>query len=229
MPRRRNYHRRRPRRNYRKKRSQFLRTKGSGLSPSFPIGKTFKFKTRYCETAVNLNPGVGGTPSTQVYSMNGLYDPNITGVGHQPIGFDQVMPLYDHYTVIGSRAKVVASNFSAIAATKLILRLKDNVTTSTNISEVLENGMSRWTTLPPSGTGGSTRTLSINCNPSRFFGQPVLKEDKYQGNVGSNPADQVYLHVINAPETSLDLDEVKFTIIIEYIAIFTEPKQLAQS
>ena len=51
---------------------------------------------------ITLNPAAG-TVSKHVFSANGLFDPNITGVGHQPRGFDQYMALYNHYTVIGAR------------------------------------------------------------------------------------------------------------------------------
>jgi len=38
-----------------------------------------------------------GAVSTYVFAANGLYDPNITGTGHQPMGFDQLLQFYNHY------------------------------------------------------------------------------------------------------------------------------------
>ena len=36
--------------------------------------------------------------------MNGLFDPDITGFGHQPMGFDQLCPtLYQSYVVTGCK------------------------------------------------------------------------------------------------------------------------------
>jgi hypothetical protein len=61
---------------------------------------------RYGEQ-VTLNPGSGSNAS-YVFAMNGLYDPNITGTGHQPYGFDEYCAAagagpYNRYTVVKSR------------------------------------------------------------------------------------------------------------------------------
>ena len=75
------------------------------------LGSKVKTKLRYVEY-FTLNPAAAGLPATHVFSANGLYDPNITGVGHQPRGFDQLMALYDHYYV--SRSKIIA-DFASIS------------------------------------------------------------------------------------------------------------------
>lgn len=226
MPRRRKY---RKRRNYKKSRG-FLKTSGGGLTPSFPLSKTYKFRTQYITPDLVLDSGLGGAPDTHVYSLNGLYDPDVTGVGHQPLGFDQIMPMYDHYTVIGARVRVTASNSDPTYAQRVILSIRDTATVSTALTNILENGMNRWLTLPQRDAGGSTRTLSINCSPSKFFGRKVLQDDKYQGTIITNPADQVYLHLTISPASSgADAAPVHCTVQIQYIAILTEPKMLQLS
>ncbi len=221
------YRRRRPRRA--KKKPGFLKTKGSGLTKSFPLGKSFKWHTRYADTNFVLAPTVSQQAVTHVFSMNGMYDPDVTGVGHQPLGFDQLVgTMYDHYTVVGARAKVVASNLSE-SPQNFLLQLKDTTTTSTNMSEIIENGTSVYGTLGAQDTGTSVRTFSINCSLSKFFGRKVLQDDKYEGNAGNNPADQVYLHVITQPQIAAVLGVVNFSITIEYITILTEPRQLSTS
>lgn len=46
------------------------------------------------------------TPTTQVFTGSGLYDPDVTGVGHQPRGLDQITPLYGQAITTGSRIYV---------------------------------------------------------------------------------------------------------------------------
>lgn len=46
-----------------------------------------------------------GTYSLMEMSVNGLFDPNITHIGHQPRGFDQYMSFFDHYIVLESKCK----------------------------------------------------------------------------------------------------------------------------
>lgn len=224
MPYKKKYTRRR-----KKKSTGFLRKKGSGLTKSFPLGKSFKWNTRYADTNFRLTPLLSLTPVSHVFSMNGMYDPDITGIGHQPLGFDQLLGvMYDHYTVIGSRAKVTASNLSPSPQT-FALQLKDSTTTSTDMSAIIENGLNVMGTLGAQDTASSIKTFSINCSVSKFFGKKVLQDSVYEGNASNNPDDGVYLHVITQPQVGGDLSPVQFNIVIEYVAILTEPRQLASS
>lgn len=43
------------------------------------------------------------------YSMNSIFDPNRTGTGHQPYGFDQLATFYNRYYVTGSKMTVTFS------------------------------------------------------------------------------------------------------------------------
>lgn len=213
----------------RKRRStRQIRYTGSGLSKSYPIGKSFKFHTKYVEfLSVDAAASVVGN---YVFSMNGLYDPNYTGTGHQPLGYDQVMPLYDHYTVIGSRARVTFNNSSTSTPQVVCIALRDNTTTIGNMDQIIENGMCRWTNVGSAGSGQECKTLTLNCSPSKFFGTNVMVGDKYKGSVSSNPTDQVYLHISTiGSNQAVNPNPVYFTIEIEYVAVLTEPKSLSLS
>lgn len=65
---------------------------------------TSKVELTYCEE-VNIPNKTAGS-ATYNFILNGLFDPNSTGIGHQPRGFDQWMQIYNKYTVIGARVKV---------------------------------------------------------------------------------------------------------------------------
>ena len=38
--------------------------------------------------------------------LNSLFDPNLSGLGHQPRGFDQLMAVYEKYTVVAAKITV---------------------------------------------------------------------------------------------------------------------------
>lgn len=200
-----------------------------GPQKSLPLGKSFKFQTRYVDSKVALDPGPSGQ-QTYVFSLNGLYDPDITGTGHQPIGFDQIMPLYDHYHVIGAKYKVTFANTDTTKQALVACQIKDTNTTSQNFDEIVENGRTKYATLGVEASGQSTRTISGGVNLSKFFGRKVLQGSKYGGTIAGNPADGCFLHLHVGPSAHLeDNFPVLMCVQIDYIAILTEPKQLVQS
>ncbi len=217
---------------YRKRKGKARKPKSKSMfakSSPLPLGKSFRFKTRYCDKNIQVNPGAGGVPSTHVFSLNGLYDPDITGIGHQPLGFDQLMVMYDHYTVVSARARVTFQNTDTTYQQLCIMQIKDTATTSTDSNEILENGNVKYCTLGIHGSGQAIAERTISVSPSKFFGRKVMEGDKYQGTVSTNPSDQLYLHLQIGPTEGVDADIVDCTVEIEYVAILTEPKQFSQS
>jgi hypothetical protein len=61
---------------------------------------------KYAESI--LATGVSGAMVSQFFQGSSLYDPNLSGVGHQPFGFDQYTPFFQRYYVTGVRAKLTA-------------------------------------------------------------------------------------------------------------------------
>lgn len=79
----------------------------SGLTPFPP---TYFAKMRYVET-FSLATGVAGVFGTSVkMNLNSLYDPNNSGGGHQPYGFDQIKALYAKYLVSGVKVHITFTN-----------------------------------------------------------------------------------------------------------------------
>jgi len=88
-----------------------------------PMPSTFPTRLRYF-SVFTLNPGAAGSAGVQVFSANGLYDPDITSTGHQPRGFDQSSAMYKTFQVIKrmitvwfSRSFCAAPNSSTLSST----------------------------------------------------------------------------------------------------------------
>jgi hypothetical protein len=54
---------------------------------------------QYTHTGSLATGAAANCGSEQVFRLNSLYDPDFTGAGHQPYGFDQISPLYRQYKV----------------------------------------------------------------------------------------------------------------------------------
>jgi len=183
-------------------------------------------KLRYSTNTV-LN-GSSGIVSTWVYSANGLFDPDITGTGHQPMGFDQMMIIYNHYTVNAARMVCTFRNLGARACTACI-RMDGNNVPITVIDEIVEEGMCTFETLEPVNVYGSNKTIILDTSIKIFQGKKsVIDDPNLGGNVAANPIEQQYFHVAtwdtNAQSTSVLID-----VVIEFDATFTEPRTLTES
>lgn len=191
--------------------------------------RTFK----YVEQS-SLDPAVGGLAASYTYSCNGLYDPNISGGGHQPMGFDQLVgTMYDHYTVIG--AKISVRFFSAgvaVAANTAIvgIALRDRSGYTGTLTEMLEQGRQVSRPLSTSDARGYT-TVTYKVNPAKFLGRSKpLSDSQLKGTSSSNPAEQCYFIVFaSSADGSSDTTPIQTTVQIEYTAVLSEPLFLAQS
>jgi hypothetical protein len=82
-----------------------------------PFPLIYPCSLRYGQ-AFTLTAGAAGVFGTeQVFRLNSLYDPDLTGTGHQPYGFDTLATLYFHYKV---HAVTVSLRFSDPSADGII-------------------------------------------------------------------------------------------------------------
>jgi hypothetical protein len=186
---------------------------------------------RYSER-VNIDAAAGLSQS-YVFSANGIYDPNITGTGHQPLGFDQWMLFYNHYTVSDSRISVQFTNINGATSLedKMVgVQLKASSTVDTNdVNTIIEQGSTKMSLLHRTTDGGSAK-INYSFNARSFFGVPTITDDIYRGTTSANPAEQAYYHLlVESTDTSTNPNEIIALVVIEYRALLTEPRPLPGS
>lgn len=176
-------------------------------------------------TEFSLNPGVAGVPASHVFAANGVYDPDVTVAGHQPRGFDQVMALYDHATVIGFKAHVWATNTDSNNGQMFTMYLNDDGVAAASQFELMEAPNCKPYALAPKGSGGDTLHMVYSCNPNRFLGRPSpMSEDNLRNSKSSNPNEIAFLIMSCFPiNGSSDSGGVDVYVRLEYECIFTEP------
>lgn len=218
------------RRAKRRRRSRFRMVKRMNNKPGM-LGKTHRQVFRYVDRIV-LNPGLG-TLATHIFQANGAYDPDITGTGHQPIAFDQLVGIfYNHYTVIGAKIKCTfiadadaATNQACIVA----VETKSSTGATIDYSDLLEHGNSSHAVMT-TGTANQKATVTRRVNMSKFLGQKVLQEDANAGTASTNPNEGVFFHVTaTAVGNSLDPPALNVLVELDMITILHEPKALVGS
>jgi len=204
-------------------RRQFFPSRGN-----MPMPMSWTTTHRYC-AVVTFNPPAG-TPSNWIFSANGLYDPDITGTGHQPMGFDQMMAFYNHYEVIGAKIRFTPHLGAEGSAFNYGVKLDDSSTFAvSNIEGILEHPLNNWKSWSGPYTSLSNFDVVQTFSNKRFFGDKSGDRATW-GDAASNPQDQAYFLCWIAPLTALqDIGPIPCTITIEYIVKYHEPKDLTQS
>lgn len=218
-----------PRRYKRKKKRPYRKRQPLSLKKS-PMPRRYMTKLRYAENGLSLDAGAG-IVVPYIFSANDCYDPNYSGTGHQPRGFDQLMPLYNHFTVLGSKITVRFSNEANSQSVACYLTLQGENTTQTNPIDYMERQDVKTCTLAPQGGGSTNGTLTQTFSAKRFFGPSRVMDDTSQrGSAGGSPSERSYYHIgVVALNGSTDISYVPFSVVIDYIVMFHEPNDVASS
>lgn len=199
--------------------------------PLFPIVKEVKGMIYY-DYAKTLSGGVGAVP-TNFYSANGLFDPDFTGTGHQPMGFDQMMALYEQATVLRAHIKVTFASAGEHARVGVYLNPD---TTSPGLPRLVENGLITMDKIngPSSDNGRHAYSeLELVCDIPRYFGRKregILADPQMYTTIAANPGEQAYFAVCAWAgfDSAVDVS-VGYDVVITYDAVFWEPKKLTSS
>lgn len=223
------YKRKYKKRTYRKKKKSYRARKAltSNYVPSgMPVQRVAKL--RYVEQ-ITLQ-SVLGNIATYVFSANDVYDPNHTGTGHQPMGFDQWAILFNHYTVLGSRCSAkVAFQGSTVSTSMVGMYLTDGKISPYTDSDQFQEARKGTTRLLSSGQSQSVR-IAQNYSAKKFHNVTDVKDNtgRLGASVSGSPTEEAFFNMWCQTK---DGATKNFTFIVEidYIVSFSEPKDLTQS
>lgn len=175
----------------------------------------------------SLNPGVAGANAIQVFRANSLYDPDYSGAGGQPRGFDQWMEIYDHYYVKRARIYVDFHNGDGSYEVAVGVNLRDTPTTEAVALEYQEQ-MGTYQLL---GRVGSSKA---HCRVKRSFdwksqSYSHYTDDENKGSASGNPSENHLFHVWCGSPWGQDSANCYYTATIYYDVLFTELKDILAS
>lgn len=94
-------YRRKSRRYNVNRRISSMRSPTVGYINNYLLGKSKLIRHTY-GISTTISASAGGV-GNHCLNLNGLYDPDSTGAGHQPLGFDQMLAFFKHYCVVGCK------------------------------------------------------------------------------------------------------------------------------
>lgn len=216
------------------KRAKAATTKKSTFTIPKWVGKTkvgfpkeLRMKHRYVETLTLAS--TTGTPGFYSFRCNGMYDPNHTGTGHQPMYFDQLTAIYDHFNVqtskITLRATVPSTNSTPVCAGIYIN--DDTTVTPSSAQNCCELGSSVYKVIGSRDTPEVVFTKKWSAKEA--FGPASLNDPELQGSASADPTEQQIFTIFVQSIDGTTTNRIDWTVTIEYDAIWTELKDLASS
>lgn len=185
---------------------------------TFGFPNTIITKLRYCDQLTQTS--TSGSVVSYVFAANGIFDPDVSGVGHQPMYRDNYAALYDQYVVIGSKITVTATNMGTTSMT-FGINGDDDSAGSATISTKMEQNNSSWIQLGPSGSGSDTGTVICTFEPNRDFGVDAKSDGASATVVSSNPSELWCYQVFCAANNS-GTGRLEFSVEIDYTVKWSE-------
>lgn len=204
----------------------------------YPMSTDVEFK--YVDR-ISMDAGGSGAVAQYQFACNGMYDPDITGTGHQPLSFDQWMGtssttgFYNHYQVEASEIRITAFSQAAdnTGQAVILLGISDDTTTGIDFNTALENPSYERATLGSVGSGHDVVPMKKKWNASRYFGltqESLYAKTDLKGNSGSNPSELAYFTIyVSSDNPTVNPAAVSLLIEIKYRAHLTERKELLGS
>jgi len=203
------------------------------IRTGFP--RTTMVKLRYVE-GVSINAAAAQLGS-HFFRANSCYDPNYTGGGHQPLNYDLWAQLYNHYVVVGAKCTAYFhdDNNASSQGVMFGISLTDDHITTADPGLLMEQGTTnyRFGNGGPADNAGRGLKCTKYFSAKKFFNITNITDNTQRLGAGvtSDPTELAFFNIFcgHTPGSASDLAAHLVTVIIEYIVIFSEPKEQAQS
>jgi hypothetical protein len=172
-----------------------------------------------------------GTATNQVMNLNSLFDPDRTGTGHQPYGYDQLATLYNRYRVYVTEWKIT---FHAESVGFYICVVPSNGALATAITNQASF------TLAGESPRSVVRCQGVGANDVIIRGKSVLNDlngttlaeysgdDRFQALFGASPSELLLLN-IGVYDQSGSSVTVDFSVELKFHVEIHDPFMLTQS
>jgi len=204
--------------------------------PVFGNKKMENCKMAYYQRGFELKSSIGAL-QTWNFRANDAYDPDATGTGQQPAGFDETMASYEQFCVVSSKITVrFISNSTSVVI--CAIRLAPDTTPPATVQDWMISGQMKQGLVfgASSATAGGAKNtflqLEHTCSNPRYFSQSrggYFANPIFNGNVATSPAELVY-YTVGAFCMNGDFDySVVWDVQLSYDVKFWEPRPISIS
>lgn len=183
---------------------------------------TFIYSTKF-----TINGGTLGTAAIQQFNLSSLFDPDLTGVGTQPIPLDQYSALYERYRVYEASFKL---HFMNSTTNDLIVgyNICDQATTTSDLERLVQNGQCEWSGCSARGSSKDFAEFTATVDLAKAHGitkKRLMSDDVYAAVFSASPAEAMILNCFCADSSNGDPGAFNCYIEIRFKA-YLEGNQL---
>lgn len=195
-----------------------------GGTLGFP--RMLKFKHIYVESGELIS---GASTSSYQFRCNGMNDPNFTGTGAQPMYFDQIAAIYNHYTVIGSKCTMtlIPKGTTATEPFRVAAFVNDDSTFTPGGSlETIAGQKGAVIRNSAGGINPKPIKITLKWSAKKMFGPSIMGNNDLQGTSAADPVEQSFFSFYQRPFDGVTSIATWWTVRIEYIAVWKELKDI---
>jgi hypothetical protein len=206
------------------------RTPAQDLVPrslQYPLSTSLRTTLRYGES--HQLTVAAGVVQQYVYNLNSIFDPNRTGAGHQPMGYDQLAPFFNRYRVNSCTytIRVLGGGLASYPAVMVAVP-SNNTTAYVGTAEAIENPLSDFRMC---GTYYTADVIHRKVDLAQFNGvssAAYVAGQNFEAAIGGSPTETMVLTIVTDNQGGA-ANVLAYAMLLEYDVTFFDPIQLGQS
>lgn len=187
-----------------------------------PVPQRFLTQHKYSTTFT-----LGSLQPIYRMNLNSLYDPDQTGTGHQPYGFDQMAALFNRYRVYGVSYKVQGYQFNNPIRFGCVA--SNDSAAPTNLATLIEYPRSKSAIQV---NGGSTASITGYVSLPSLTGRTkaqYMADDRYQAQNNTNPQEALLLNIMAQSLSDTALESCTMMVTLNFHCEWFDPIVFASS
>lgn len=191
-------------------------------------------KLRYV-TRVTLNPTVG-VLATHSFRTGSLFDPDFTGTGHQPMGFDTYASMYNNYIVRKSTIKATGVIQGVVGGVGMlqygIMNSPANAPPSTDPDTITESGLVKIVSTSNTVNTNIPTAVRSNYDLNRDHAVSNYRDNRlsFGAHISSNPSNNRFFHLMCwNTDATVDQLPVLFQVQMDFDCSFSDRSMMPAS
>lgn len=209
----------------------------TAFNKNYPFPPVKLYHLRYNADLTLSSPVASGQFGTEhVFRLNSLFDPDKTGTGHQPYGFDALAVAYNRYKVVGATVEIMVNDPQEDGmALGVMFTNPSNYSTNTLNAEYMDAiGEKQQTFIIRVNDSGNQKVYRrFNLSMARLAGITKLQfkadPDNYTAPVTSNCGNEIAMRLACGSYRSTTSPNMLVHVRITYHALMFQRKIMSTS